>query len=155
MSDVTRLALLIIGGACLLALALAVWLIGADTLRTLALILTGAVALAVILAASALPLRAWRKRDPSGEAHHYHDGTRVIEKVHTIDGRAVTSPEVKLLQLPAQPQGGAWPELLRAAYTAGTLGNPQRAATVPSAELAEYDLTGDGDAGGWAGDITG
>ncbi len=28
MSDVTRLALLIIGGACLLALALAVWLIG-------------------------------------------------------------------------------------------------------------------------------
>lgn len=155
MSDVTRLALLIIGGACLLALALAVWLIGADTLRTLALILTGAVALAVILAASALPLRAWRKRDPSGEAHHYHDGTRVIEKVHTIDGRAVTSPEVKLLQLPAQPQGGAWPELLRASYTAGLLGNPRQpgATVVSGQDLAELDLAGDGD--GWAGDITG
>lgn len=151
MNDTTRLVILICGAAALAAGMLAVWLIGEDRLFTLALILTGAVALAVILAASALPVRAWRKRDPTGETHHYHDGTtRTIER-HTIDGRAVTSPEVKLLQLPAPAQGAGFPELLRAAYTAGTLGNPQRAATVPSAELAEYDLTGDGD--GWGGNI--
>jgi len=155
MNDVTRLALLIIGGAFLLALALCVWLIGADRLFILALIFVCALGLAAILAASALPLRAWRKRDLTGEAHHYHDGTRTIEKVHTIDGRAVTSPEVKLLQLPAQPQGGAWPELLRAAYTAGALGSGQQpgATVVRGQDLAEYDLTGDGD--GWAGDISG
>ena len=46
-----------------------------------------------------------------------------------IDSRpaaAGLAPQVKLLQLPAAPQGGAFPELLRAAYQAGTLrGAPQ------------------------------
>lgn len=142
MSDVTRLALLIIGGAFLLALALAIWLIGADRLFILALILVGSVGMAAVIAASALPIRAARKRDMTGETRVL-DGTRtVIRETKVLDGRAVTSPEVKLLQLPQQPTGGAWPELLRASYQAGLLGNGQRSATVPSSELAEYDLTG-------------
>jgi len=153
MNDVTRLALLIIGGAFLLALALSVWLIGAETLRNVAYILAGAVALALILASSALPIRAAKKRDMTGEAnHYYHDGTRTVEKIHTIDGRAVTSPEVKLLQLPQQPTGGAWPELLRASYQAGLLGNGR---TVPRQDLPEYDLTGSNDGGAEWDDSTG
>jgi len=164
MNDVTKAAVFLLAAAFLAAALLAVYMIGAETLRNVAYILAGAVALALILASSALPIRAAKKRDVTGEAnHYYHDGTRTVEKIHTIDGRAVTSPEVKLLQLPQQPAGGAWPELLRASYQAGLLGNGQRAATVPSSELAEYDLTGGNGAGAddwydpageWGGNIT-
>jgi len=146
MSDVTRLALLIIGGAFLLALALAIWLIGADRLFILALILVGSIGMAAVIASSALPIRAARKRDMTGETRVL-DGTRtVIRETKVLDGRAVTSPEVKLLQLPQQPTGGAWPELLRASYQAGLLGNGR---TVPRQDLAEYDLTGSNDGGEW------
>ena len=120
--------------------------------------------MAAIIAASALPIRAAKKKDPTNETRVL-DGTRtVIRETKVLDGRAMTSPEVKLLQIPAQPAGGAWPELLRASYQAGLLGNGQRAATVPSSELAEYDLTGGGNgagaddwydpAGEWGGNIT-
>jgi hypothetical protein len=144
-----------------LALALSVWLIGADRLFILALILVGSVGLAAVIAASALPIRAAKKRDMTGETRVL-DGTRtVIRETKVLDGRAVTSPEVKLLQLPQQPTGGAWPELLRASYQAGLLGNGR---AVPRQDLPEYDLTGGGNGNGaaewndnigeWSGDIT-
>jgi len=145
MNDVTRLFLLIAGAAILAAGMLAIWLIGADRLFILALILVGSIGMAAIIASSALPIRAAKKRDMTGETRVL-DGTRtVIRETKVLDGRAVTSPEVKLLQLPQQPQGGAWPELLRASYQAGLLGNGR---PVPRQDLAEYDLTGSNDAGG-------
>ena len=99
-------------------------LIGADTVAFLASTLVGAVATAIVLAALALPIRAWRKNDspPVVERHHYHDGTRTIVKEVRLDGRAVEAP--KLYQLPPPAQNpGAFPELLRAAYQAGSLQN--------------------------------
>lgn len=158
MSDTTRLFLLAVLVAVLGALGLALWLIGAETLRTLAFILVGAVALAVILAASALPIRAARKKDMTGETRIL-DGTRtVVRETRVLDGRQALAPEVKLLQLPQQPTGGAWPELLRASYQAGLLGNPRQTIeqgaerSAAGQDLAEFDLTGGGDE--WGGDIS-
>lgn len=158
MSDVTRLALLIIGGAFLLALALAIFLIGADRLFILALILVGSIGMAAIIAASALPIRAAKKKDPTNETRVL-DGTRtVIRETKVLDGRAPAQTDVKLLQLPAQPAGGAWPELLRASYQAGLLGNGQRSEAVPARDLPEVDMTGGAEwydpNGEWGGDIT-
>lgn len=149
MNDTGKLLILTVAVALLGALLLAVWLIGADRLYVLALILGGALALAIVLGAAALPIRAYKRRDNTGEVHHYHDGTKTIVRERILDGQA---PEVKLLQLPAQPQGGAFPELLRAAYQAGALtdrrnvGDPWQ-----DRELREIDL--DPDREGWEGDI--
>lgn len=155
MSDTTRLLLLAVLVAVLGALGLAMWLIGAETLRALAFIFVGAVALAVILAAAALPIRAARKKDPTGETR-YVDGTRTVIKERVLDGRAVTAPDVRVLQLPQQPAGGAWPELLRASYQAGLLGTPS--ARDPRAagqgdSIPDFDFTGGRDE--WGGEITG
>jgi hypothetical protein len=110
----------IVGLALALAFGFALWLIGADTLRTMAIILGACLGLALLIGAGALFVRAWKKSDnpPRVIEHHFHEGTRVIER-HTIDGRQVEAP--KLYQLPAPPSGGAFPDLLRAAYQAGTL----------------------------------
>jgi hypothetical protein len=85
-------------------------------------ILVGGLVVAGIIAASAFAIRAYRKTDnpPVIEKHVYHEGRQIIRE-RVIDGRQALAPEVKLLQLPAQAQGGAFPELLRAAYQAGTL----------------------------------
>lgn len=100
------------------ALGLAVYLIGGEGMyRLLQTLLIGIVAV-VALAAVSLPIRAWRKKDgvPIQE-HHYHDGTRTIERTHTIDGRApAPAPE-------APVAAWSYPEMLRAAYTAGRLGS--------------------------------
>ena len=155
MNDAAKGFFIALGLALVVALALAVWLIGASTLQTIALILGAGAAVAAILAASSLPLRAYRKRDQTGETHYVHDGTRtVVKETRILDGRQVTAPEVKLLQLPQQPNGGAFPELLRAAYQAGTLRLPaQREEATEGADqdLQELDLTGDLD--GWGGEI--
>lgn len=150
-----------LGAQLLIALAVAlvagallgVYLIGSETLRTLGLILVVAIALAVVIAASALPIRAWRRRDFTGD--HYHtDGTRtIVKEVRVLDGRVAEGP--KLYQLPAQPQGAAFPDLLRAAYAAGATALPARSSSRPAAEpdyeeveLPEIDMTD-----GWNGDI--
>lgn len=156
MAEIGRLFLLVMAVSLMAALILAVWLIGAATLQMVALILAGAVAASLVIGATAFPIRAWRRRDPTGETHHYHDGTRtVVREVRVLDGRQPTAPEVKLLQLPAQPTGGAFPELLRAAYAAGVgraLNASDPAAGGPSDhELDEVDLAGDAD--GWGGAI--
>ena len=158
MNDASKGFFIALGLALVVALALAVWLIGASTLQTVALILGAGGAAAAILAASALPIRAYRRRDMTGETHHYHDGTKTIvreRETRILDGRQVTAPEVKLLQLPQQTNGGAYPELLRAAFAAGTMRLPAQrpeAAAIPDQDLQELDLTGDG-LDGWGGEI--
>lgn len=157
-----------VGGQLLIALALAlvagillaVYLIGSETLRTMGLILIGGITTALVIGASALPIRAWRRKDFTGE-HRITDGTRtVIKETRVLDGRAPAQTDVKLLQLPAQPQGTLYPELLQAAYRAGATALPGRT-TQPVAlsdyeesDLAGLDLSGpDGGPVGWDGDI--
>jgi len=109
--------------ALVAAALLAVYLIGGDRLYVLAAVLVGGLVLAGVLAGLALVIRAYRKNDapPVIEKHIYHEGRQIIRETRVIDGRQALAPEVKLLQLPAQAPGGAFPELLRAAYQAGTL----------------------------------
>lgn len=123
--------------ALVAAALLAVWLIGADRLFILALVFVGGLVVAGGLAGLALVIRAWRKNDaaPVIEKHIYHEGRQIIRE-RVIDHRPAAAPDVRLLQLPAAPQGGAFPELLRAAFQAGTLrGAPQE--TPIDAELRE------------------
>lgn len=153
--------ILMVGLALTSALLLAVWLIGAAALTTMGMILVVGIALALVIAATALPIRAWRRKDYTGESHHYHDGTRtVVREVRILDGRAPAQTDVKLLQLPAQPSPALYPELLSAAYRAGRISstastpaasNYDPRAAYTEAELPEVDMSDDG----WAGDITG
>lgn len=146
-----------VGAQLLIALALAlvagallsVYLIGSETLRTMGLILVVAIALALVISASALPIRMWRRKDFTGD--HYHtDGTRtIVKEVRVLDGRVAEGP--KLYQLPAQPQGAAFPELMRAAYAAGATALPARSSSRP--DYAEIDLPELNMADGWDGDI--
>lgn len=130
---VVGLVLAMIGGVIY-----ALWMIGREGVLVLAGVLTGGVVLTALTAASALPIRAYRKQDMTGEAHHYHDGTRTVEKIHTIDGRAPANNDIRLLQLPAAGQATAYPELLRASYRAGLLAAPGGDQPQP-AELRQVD----------------
>lgn len=135
------------GAAVALALGLGLWLIGGETLRTVAVILASSVAVALIVAASAFPIRAYRRKDPTGEKTIIHEGT-VTVKERVLDGRAIEAP--KLYQLPAAPQnGGAYPELLRAAWQAGLLARDSQAAR-PDPEGQDLQAL-DGE---WGGDIS-
>ena len=149
MNDAAKGFFIALGLALVVALGLSVWLLGSERLMTLGLIFVTGLTLALVFAAASLPIRAFRRRDQTGETHYVHDGTKtIVRETRILDGRQVTAPEVKLLQLPAQVQGGAFPELLRAAYQAGTLGNPaQRQEEAPiDAELREVDPE---DPAGW------
>ena len=154
MSDTAKAFYIVLGLALVAGMILAVWLIGSERLATLALILVIALAVAGVIAASALPIRAYRKRDLTGETiHRYHDGTKtVIKETRVIDGRQ-TAPEVKLLQLPqAQGSGALFPELLRASYRAGMLGAGQDPTDVVDGKRPIHRL-GEIDANGWGGRI--
>jgi len=132
---VVALAVALVGAALL-----AVWLIGAETLRTLALILISGLVLAAVVAAAALPIRAWKSKDNTGEKHFYHDGTKTVVRERVIDAR----PALPALPAPQQPTWGVFPELLRASYRAGLLAQP---GDVVNAEVRELP------ADGWDGDI--
>lgn len=147
---ILAVALVIVGG-------FAVWQIGSDFLRTLALILVAAIALALVIAATSLPIRAWKRKDNIGETH-YVDGTKtIVKEVRVLDGRAPAQADVKILQAPAQP-GSFYPDLLRAAWQTGRLDarsampgqNGGNHAAYTEADLPELDLGDDG----WNGDIT-
>jgi hypothetical protein len=148
--------------ALIAVLGFAIYLIGSERLYTLALILVSGLVLAVIIAACAVAIRAWRKNDaPPVIERHFTDGTKtIIRETRVLDGRTIEAP--KIYQLPAAPQGGQFPELLRAAYQAGrispqssVLGQPTSGYRPTSddseAELQPLDL---GDEDGWLGDIT-
>ena len=119
-----------------------------------------AVALALVIAASALPIRSWRKRDYTGE-HRVTDGTRtIVKEVRVLDGRAPAQTDVKLLQLPAQPQGAMYPELLRAAYAAGRISPHSASLSQPPTAASDYgettllpEIDPSDDPDGWTGDI--
>jgi len=114
---------------------------------TLALILIVALGLALVLAAAALPIRAWKRRDPTGETHHYHDGTRtVVKETRVLEGRAAEAP--RFYSLPPQPAGAFFPELMRAAYRAGILNASAAEANSERADISA--LLSDS----WDGDIT-
>ncbi len=114
-------------------------LVGAEVMTTLLMVLTGAMGTALVLAALALPIWAWRRTDNRVIERHYHGETKtVVKEVH--DGRVV---EPKLYQLPAPPQdAGLFPELLRAAYQAGML-RQQRGPGAEEVRPAELDWDGE------------
>jgi len=78
-------------------------------INTVVLILVISVAIALIIAATALPLHARKPERP-------HERERIIKETHTIDGRTTEAPKVHLIQQPGYPM---YPEMLRAAYLAG------------------------------------
>jgi len=149
--EVTRAFLVVFGLTAVAMGVLAIWLIGSEMLATLALVFVSGLTLALIIVASAFPIRAWRKNDsPPVIERRIHDGTRtIVRETKMIDGRQALPPEVKLLQLPAGNQAGAFPELLRASYRAGI-----RVAQSPEppveAEVQELDP---GEPAGWDGPI--
>ena len=143
---------LMLAAALAAVLMFAIWQIGSEFLRTLALILTVALALALVIVASAVAIRAWRRKDNVGETR-FVDGTKtIIRETRVIDGRSIEAP--KLYQLPAQSQGAAFPDLLRAAWQAGAIGSRSQAAPAMN-EYVDAEVTEIGpEADGWDGDIT-
>ena len=100
--------------------------------NTVVLILVISIAVALIIAATALPLHARKPERP-------HERERIIKETHTIDGRVAEAPKVHLIQQPGYPM---YPEMLRAAYLAG---DHQQAPRLIEAETK--------DAGEWVGPI--
>lgn len=130
MSNSGRAAALLLG---LVALALAagavyaLFLIGSETLRTLALVgVIGGLVIALVWAAQ-FPLRAWRS-NIQPERHVYHERVREIHHVPVPDPNLPPA----LPRLPAQTlvAGPVYPELLRAAFLAGRLQAPQSSGAV-------------------------
>jgi hypothetical protein len=143
---VITLALALVGGVIF-----AIWLVGSEVVAALAGVLVGGLVLALIIASLALPVRAWRKNDaPPVIERHYRDGTRTVERVRTIDGRAPAQNDIRLLQLPPVGNANVYPELLRGAFRAGALAGPEQNA--PQFELREVDPA-DPDADAWAGEL--
>ena len=128
---VVALALALVGGALL-----TVWLVR-DALVVLVAVLVGGLTLAGIIAAAALPIRAWRKNDAAPIEK------QVIREVRVIDSR----PAAVQLPAPAAQPYGVFPELLRASYRAGLLAQPGDVVNAEVRQLAAGD--------GWDGDITG
>lgn len=141
---------LLLAAAVTAMMVFAIWQIGSEFLRTLALILVAALAIGIVLVASALPIRAWRRRDATGETR-IMDGTKtVIRETRVIDGRSIEAP--KLYQLPSQAQGAMFPDLLRAAMQAGAIGSRSQAANNEYIEAEVHELGPEPE--GWDGDIT-
>lgn len=132
-----------IGLVVILALALVagaiftVWLVGAETMKVLVGLIVGGLLLIGLVAAAALPIRAWKKNDAKPIEK------QVIREVRILDNRPAPMPQ---LPPPPQPPFGVFPELLRASYQAGRLS--ARSGEVVDAEVREVP------ADGWDGDIT-
>jgi hypothetical protein len=122
--------------ALVAALGLVAWLIGAQTLRVMALVLVSGLVVVGLLLGAAAVVRAWRKNDaPPIER-------QVIREVRIIDRAAQP-------QLPSVPPFGVFPELLRASYRAGLLSGQDGSADVVDGEA--HHLHPDGQS--WSGDI--
>ena len=104
------------------------------------------VLIVLAIAASALPIRAWKTREGP------HERERIIEKhTHTIDGRTADAPKIYTIGQQPQGFGGMFPNLLRAAYLAG---ERQVMSGQPMLEAEVEDVTG-GEWEEWSGPITG
>lgn len=115
MDKVTTAMVVIVAVAVVTTVVAVVVRLEVDMIFTLALILVIGVALAVVGGAAALVVKA---RTPQGP----QERERIIREVrreHTIDGRKEARPFV--VTVPGQGQGGGlFPEVLRAAFVAGT-----------------------------------
>lgn len=146
------LAALGLGGALVFAL----WWMGRDHVRLLALLLIAGLLMIGLVGMSALPIRAYRKKDATGETHHYvHDGTKTIVRERVLDGRA--QGDVRLLQLPQTGSQAVFPEMLSAAYRSGMLAR-QSQATVRNAgdddgEVVDGEVLREWEPGEWDGEI--
>jgi len=104
------------------------------------------VLIVLAIAASALPIRAWKTREGP------HERERIIEKhTHTIDGRTADAPKIYTIGQQPQGFGGMFPNLLRAAYLAG---ERQVMGEQPVLEAEVEDVI-DGGWSEWNGPITG
>jgi len=137
MKDILPVLLVILALAVVGGVIFGLWLIGREAVMVLAGLLVGGLALAGIIAASALPIRAWRKNDAKPIER------QVIREVRILDSRPQPVPQ---LPPPTQPPFGVFPELLRASYQAGRLS--ARPGEAIDAEVRELP------ADGWDGDIT-
>lgn len=157
-------ALIVLGTMATGGVLLALWLMGAEHVRTLGTIFVVSVSVTIVMVGVAVVVRMWRKRDMTGEAttnnHYFHDGTKTVVRERVIDGRAAEGP--KLYQLPSQGGGAAFPELLRASYAAGMIAQRGTAtgatrgtggeASYPEWQEVELEPT---NLDGWEGDIRG
>lgn len=137
MKDIVPALLVILALALIGGTIFAINLIGPAALTVLATLLIGGLVLAGIVAATALPIRAWKKNDAAPIEK------QVIREVRVIDSRPQPMPQ---LPAPQQPPFGIFPELLRASYQAGQLAAPR--SDVVEAEVRQLS------SGGWEGDIT-
>jgi hypothetical protein len=137
--------------AVLTAIGLVIFRLDLDMLYTLALVLVVGVIVALIIAATAFPIRARKGGGP-------HERERIIRETkhtHTIDGRKAESPHIYTVN--QQPSGfpGMFPELLRAAYLSGhrqdQLGPGEAREEVIEADIT--DLTDEWGNNEWSGSI--
>jgi len=108
----------------------ALWLIGAETARLLAMVLVGGVLLVALVWVSQFPLRAWRSNQQP-ERHIYHERVREVHHVPV--------PDARLPQLPAYrpPEAPAYPELMRSLFLAGQIGAGSPAASEDEGQNGE------------------
>lgn len=138
----TTALVIIVLVVALVTVGLVIYRLDLGMIYTLALILVGGVVLALVVAAAALPIRAYQKREGP------HERERIIK--HTIE-REGRIPEAPKIYTVGQQQNsglpGMFPELLRAAYLAGRRGPPgQDEPTLIEAET--HDVVEE-----WNGDI--
>ena len=138
--------------AVLTASGLVIFRLDLDMLYTLVLILVVGVIAALIIAATAFPIRARKAGGP-------HERERIIRETkhtHTIDGRKAESPHIYTVN--QQPSGfpGMFPELLRAAYLSGQRQlSAGRGAKPEVIEADAADLTDEWGNNEWSGPIRG
>jgi hypothetical protein len=135
MKETANILLLILAVALVGALIFGLWLIGREAVMVLAGLFVGGLVLIGIIAAAALPIRAWRKNDAAPIEK------QVIREVRILDNRPAQAPQ---LPAPQQAPFGVFPELLRASYQAGQLAAPRGEIVEGEAKrLDGADWTGD------------
>lgn len=152
--NVTAALIVVVALAVLVTIGLVIWRLELGMLYTLALVLVIGVVAALIIAASAFPIRA-RK---GGGPHEREKIIRETKHTHTIDGRQPARPHI--ITVPAPPGGGMgiFPEILRGAFLAGRR-QPKLGASEASgeAEVIEGDVVDAAEdwPGEWNGPIGG
>lgn len=123
--------------ALVVSAGLGTWLIGAETLRVMGLVLVSGLVLCGVLVAVAVVVRAYRRNDAQPIER------QVIRETRIIDSRP---PAPYQLPAPQATPFGVFPELLRAAYRSGALSS---GSDVVDAEVRSLPAPGE-----WGGDIT-
>ncbi len=134
----TAVLLGLLGLALVGGVIYAVHLIGSDTLRSLApVVVIGGLVVALVWAVQ-FPLRAWRS-NMQPERHVYHERVREVRHVPVPNPYVPPTPSRPSAQMPVE--GPMYPELLRAAFLAGTLQPPRSSGEVVDGELRPRNAT--------------